>query len=71
MLEFNYNMDEMPIGEDVLLKLSDGSLAVGCKDGYGYIEPANVHQTYDGCGGVVFDAKPIGWVLCESLLWVP
>lgn len=71
MLKFNFHMNEMPFNKDVLLQLSDGTLAVGYKDSYGHIEPANVHQTYDGCGGVAFDAAPTGWVLCESLLWVP
>jgi len=53
--------DFPPTDIDVLFKLVDGSYAVGYKDVYGDIVPANVESTYDGAGDVIFSSQPHAW----------
>ena len=56
-----FSVNPPPANVDILVKLADGTCAVGRKDENGVTEPVNVHSTYDGAGGVTFNSKPVAW----------
>jgi len=56
-------IDELPPqAGDYLVLLGDGQMAVGYFDAWKTWGCSGVHQTYDGCGGVAFDAAPAQWM---------
>ena len=59
-LWIKYSVNPPPQDIDILVKLGDGTYAVGRKDRNGITMPANVHSIGFEAG-VDFDAEPIAW----------
>ena len=61
-IKFNTDVFNMPNNKSLLLKLSDGSYAVGYTTLSDGLEPEGVESTYD-MSSVVFSGKVVGYVV--------